>query len=99
MKLLCTLNDPDLCKNKCFHFFHFESVYSSALVIFSKVIISGSNNDTLFPFNEKLEVHLLLAKFEEMATLLNYLPSRRIKLIRLCWSTHFMDILVWLLLK
>ena len=75
MKLLCTLNDPDLCKNKCFHFFHFEFVYSSALVIFSKVIISGSNNDTLFPFKEKLEVHLLSAKFEEMATLLNLLTK------------------------
>ena len=84
---------------KVFSFLSLESVYSSALIIFSKVIISGSKNDRLYPFEEKLEVHLLLAKFEERATLLNYLPSRRIKLRRLCWSTHFMDILVWLPLK
>ena len=86
-------------QKQVFSFLSLESVYSSALVIFIKVIISGIKNDKLYPFEKKLEVHLLLAKFEEMATLLNYLQSRRIKLRRLCWSTHFMDILVWLPLK
>ena len=59
-----------------FLFLSLESVYSSALVIFSKVIISGSKNDKLYPFEEKLEVHLLLAKFAEMATLLNYVSTQ-----------------------
>ena len=53
-------------QKQVFSFLSLESVYSSALVIFSKVIISESKNDKLYPFEEKLEVHLLLAKFEEI---------------------------------
>ena len=52
-------------QKQVFSFLSLESVYSSALVIFGKVIISGSKDDKLYPFEEKLEVHLSLAKFEK----------------------------------